>query len=219
MSLKKTTRLYRNHRENQRERILAVAERLFIEKGLDSVSLSDIARATRMTRNTLYEYFPNKQEVAWAIFQKIVEEWSGENRATLQSREGNGFQQVERIITLLFDLLKAHPDHMRFIVEFNTLYAREGNPVRMRQVIVQTWAEAYDVLAQMIRQGIEDSSIRPDVNPSLLSAAILNMVNSVVSRFALFGGLISDEYGIPAQDIYPEICRTFLCGIQSKPAA
>jgi hypothetical protein len=43
----KPTDAYWNHRENQRERILEVAERLFIGSGIDQVSLSDIARTTR----------------------------------------------------------------------------------------------------------------------------------------------------------------------------
>jgi len=212
----KNTQPYRHHRENQRERILEIAEKLFIQKNLDSVSLSDIARSIKMTRNTLYEYFPNKQEIAWAIFQKIVEEWSIQNQDILLANEGSGFQQVEKMIKLLFGLLEAEPDHMRFIVEFNMLYAREGTPDRVRKIIVQTWEESYKKLPQLIRLGIADKSIRADIDPDLLSASILNTVNAVISRFALLGDLISDEYGIPAQDIYQEICRAFLRGIQAK---
>ena len=207
------TKPYHQHRENQRERILEVAERLFIRDGLDGVSLSDIARAARMTRNTLYEYFPNKQEVAWAIFQKIVADGQGFSADWLL-REGTGYQRIEHFMMGMVSLLNVHPEHLRFIVEFNTLYAREGNPTRVRQM----WSGGHQMLADMYRQGIADGSLRPGLNPDLLSAAMANLINAVNSRFALLGELIHEEYGYPVMDIYQEICRAFLRGIQNSPS-
>lgn len=211
-TIQKSSKIYHSHRENQRERILEVAERLLIRKGIDNVSLSEIARETRMTRATLYEYFPNKQEMAWAIFQKIMEDIYVTHAADLSQPQGNGFQRIENFMQMLVGLLETHPEHLRFIVEFNTLYAREGNPARVRQC----WAGGYDMLTQMIRMGMSDGSLRPDLNPDLLAVALLNLLAGMNSRFALLGELIREEYGQPVKDIYQEICRAFLRGIQSS---
>ncbi len=205
---------YQSHRENQRERILEAAEKLFIRDGIDRVNISDIAQAARLSRHTIYEYFPNKQEMAWAIFQKLIEDGQAFFKDQSQP-EGNGFQQLERLIMQMVNHLQAHPEHSRFIVEFNTLYARESSAARLREMIQQSQGPGLALIPQIIRQGIADGSIRPDLDPHLLSAALLNLVNAVNSRFALLGSLISEEYGHPAQDIYQEICRTFLRGIQS----
>ncbi len=202
------TRVYQSHRAHQRERILEVAESLFVRDGIDRVSLSDIARAARITRATLYEYFPNKQEVAWAIFQQMSE---GMPSDWLFKPDGSGLERVEHFMLAMASFLETHPQRLRFIVEFNTLYAREGDPDRVRQA----WAERGDLLVQCIRQGIEDGSIRPDFDPQLLSAAIFNLLNGMNSRFALLGDLIGVEYGQPVMDMYREICRAFLRGIQS----
>jgi AcrR family transcriptional regulator len=67
LSVKKKKETYQNHRDNQRERILDTAERLFIQEGIDNVSISAIADAVRIARRTLYQYFPDKQEISWAI--------------------------------------------------------------------------------------------------------------------------------------------------------
>jgi AcrR family transcriptional regulator len=210
--IQKSSKIYHSHRENQRERILEVAERLLIQKGIDNVSLSEIARETRMTRATLYEYFPNKQEMAWAIFQKIMEDIYVAHASDLSLPQGNGFQRLENFMGMLVGLLETHPEHLRFIVEFNTLYAREGNPARVRQ----GWAGGYDMLTQIIREGKTDGSLRQDLNPDLLAAALLNLTAGMNSRFALLGELIHEEYGQPVQDMYREICRAFLRGIQSS---
>jgi AcrR family transcriptional regulator len=207
---------YHTHRENQRERILVVAEQLFIRAGIDRVSISDIARAARMSRQTVYEYFPNKQEVAWAIFQALVEE----SQALLVEKNltgGSGYQRLESLMKQLTGEMETHPEHARFIVEFNTLYSRESSPAHLLEIFQQTWRGKDNLFVQAIRQGIADGSIRAGVDPELLAAALLNLVNAITSRFALLGGLISAEYGQPAPAIYEEICRAFLRGIQANP--
>jgi AcrR family transcriptional regulator len=211
----KKRKTYQQHRENQRERILQAAEHIFVHDGIDHVSLSDIAEAARITRMTLYEYYPNKQAIAWAVFQKFMEDLQTSFSDELQPPGGNGFQRIEHAMLASIDLLELHPEHLRFLVEFNSLYAREGDPVRLRQVVEHVWPENYDMFTRLIQLGIADGSLRPDLNPGLLSAAILNLLNGMNSRFALLGHLIGEEYGQPVKDIYCEICRSFLRGIQS----
>ena len=207
----KTRKPYQAHRENQRERILDAAEMLFIQRGIDNVGISDIAAAARISRVTLYEYFPNKEEVAWSIFQKLVQQ----PVAIPGSPESSGYQRIERAMMERIDLLEKYPEHLRFIVEFNTLYAREGNPARVRQIVEQGTSGAYDHFAHLIREGIADGSVREDLDPDLLSAALMNMLNALNSRFALLGGLIAEEYGHPVMNMYQEICRAFLRGIEN----
>lgn len=207
-------RIYQNHRDNQRERILEAAEELFIRDGIDNVSISAIASGARIARKTLYEYFPNKQEIAWALMQTITDERTS-NMEQPRILEGNGYQQIESFLHHLVNLLEAHPEHFRFISEFNNLYAREGDPTRVRQI----FGKRGDPLIQMIHQGIADGSICPDVDADLLSAALLNLVSGMNSRFVLLGDQISAEYGQPVMKLYREICRTFLRGICSNPSS
>lgn len=208
-------RVYQAHRQNQRERILSAAEELFIRDGIDRVTLADIARAARLTRKTLYEYFPNKQEIAWAILSGIF----AEGRVAQAAAAGeNGFQRLAAVMERMVQRVTTQPERFRFLVEFNTLYARESSPERMRAVTGRGEAEANDPLAGFIRQGITDGSICPSLDPELAAAAAWNLLSGMNSRFALLGSLISGEYGLPAVDIYQEICRVFLRGIQSTPS-
>jgi AcrR family transcriptional regulator len=212
--VKDTQKTYQNHREIQRERILEAAEILFIRNGIDNVSISSIAAVARIARKTLYEYFPNKQEIAWAIMQKIFTE-----RYTsfdpYQLPEGNGFQRVEYFLFQIISMLELYPEHIRFIAEFDTLYAREGDAIRMRKM----YGLGGDLIIHMIQQGIADGSIRADFDPDLLSASMLNLVSGMNSRFYTLGNQIKDEYGQPVMELYREICRIFLRGIQSNHSA
>ena len=53
------------HETNQA--LLATAQRLFLAKGLESVSTREIAAGAGVGVGTLFNYFPSKEALAWAI--------------------------------------------------------------------------------------------------------------------------------------------------------
>jgi AcrR family transcriptional regulator len=67
--------IYSAHRKSQRERILVVAQELFIEKNIEPVTIADIAAASHLTRATIYKYFPNLKAIAFEIFKAIIAGW------------------------------------------------------------------------------------------------------------------------------------------------
>ncbi|WP_136795732.1 MULTISPECIES: TetR/AcrR family transcriptional regulator [Desulfosediminicola] len=55
---------------NNKERIQDVAEGLFVEKGVHNTSLSDVAKATGISKGTLYYYFSSKNDLIFAITER-----------------------------------------------------------------------------------------------------------------------------------------------------
>lgn len=202
---------YENHYRNQRERILEAAEKLFIQQGIHNVSTTAIAKSARMARITLYEYFPNKEEIAWAIFQKLLEETLAAEQ--FMTQEGSGFQRIEYFMLNLMQAQESNLEHARFMVEFNSLYAREENAARLIQIFN---GGSVNLLNHAVREGISDGSIRSDLDPDLTAAAIGNLISAVSARFSLLGDHIGEEYGLPWMSICLEIIRTFLRGIRSS---
>ncbi|MCS6825835.1 MAG: TetR/AcrR family transcriptional regulator, partial [Caldilinea sp.] len=161
----------------------------------------------------VYQYFPDKEEIAWALFQRIFEQWSAVSQ-TLPI-VGNGYQKLEFLVMQNIENFEANRHHLRFIVEFDALYARQAGAERVRRILEGIKIGSKEWVAQTIRQGIADGSIRPDVEPELTAAALMNLLSGMNGRFALLGDLVAEEYGAPTLTIYREICRTFLRGIQS----
>lgn len=64
-----------------KEKILSCAEELFIQYGIRSVTMDDVAREASMSKKTLYQYFDNKDglvsEVALNHFEKETKEFEG----------------------------------------------------------------------------------------------------------------------------------------------
>lgn len=56
-----------------KERILNVAEQLFVEKGVKNTSLSDVARAAEISKGTLYYYFSTKNDLIFEITERQMD--------------------------------------------------------------------------------------------------------------------------------------------------
>lgn len=58
--------------ESMEDRILASAEQLFLERGFDGTSMSDIAAKAGINRPTLHYYFRTKDKMFRAVLSRIV---------------------------------------------------------------------------------------------------------------------------------------------------
>lgn len=212
-----TTKIYANHRESQREWILQVAEDLFIDQGIEKVTIADIASAARLTRATLYKYFTSKEQMAQEIFRIVTQGWAERGQREVWSVPGTGFESVERFLQSHFHYLYENPREAHFIAEFNYLYAKEWSVETMTTILAETLGEERAALLNSIRRGQEDGSIRTDISPEVLLAVIFNFNSSLISRLGTFGTKIEGEYGLSVQDIFEPICRVFLDGLKAVP--
>ena len=63
----------RHQVDEQRSSILDAAEALFLQNGLESTRMIDIAAQAGITKVTLYRYFPNRDVIALAIHARMME--------------------------------------------------------------------------------------------------------------------------------------------------
>ncbi|MFN8531106.1 MAG: TetR/AcrR family transcriptional regulator [Anaerolineae bacterium] len=210
-----TTRIYANHRETQREWILQVAEDLFIDKGIEKVTIADIAQTARLTRATLYKYFASKEHMAQQIFHLVTQGWAERNEREVWGIPGSGFERIERFINSHFNYLFQNPREARFVAEFNALYAKEWPVDTMMELLTETLGQDRRNLLETIQQGQADGSVRRDIVPDHLVAVIFNFSSSLLSRLGEFGDKVEGEYGISVQTIFAEISRVFLDGLKA----
>lgn len=68
-------------RDERRERILWAAKRMLLEKGLDEVSMDDVAAAAGTTKPTVYAHFKSKDELVSAVIEYIRSMFRGKLRS------------------------------------------------------------------------------------------------------------------------------------------
>lgn len=209
-----STTIYVNHRESQREGILEAAEELFIQKGIEQVTIGKIAKEARLTRATIYKYFSNKEEIAKEIYANVTKGWRERHEKEVWPFSGNGYQRLENFLLSFFEYLFQNPREASFVAELNYLYAKQWSAEFFIETMRENLQEDYDFVQESIRKGIEDGSLRTDIDAELILAAFFNFLPGMLNRLGGMGDKVETEFGRSTQTIFIQICHIFLDGLK-----
>ncbi|MFH8338345.1 TetR/AcrR family transcriptional regulator [Streptomyces sp. AM6-12] len=156
-----------------RQYISDVATGLFVERGFDAVTVAEIADAANVSVNTVYNYFPAKEDLFFDRSAGMVDRlarWvrgrrEGESAAVAVLRELR--EEIEAVSPRV-GLLAGYADFMRVIEEAPTLRSR-------------LWALAQEVeanLEQALRE--ETGAAGDDELPRLMAGQISWVYGTVV---------------------------------------
>jgi AcrR family transcriptional regulator len=205
---------YSSHRERQRRRILEAAERLFDERGIDRVTIADIVNAAGIRASTLYEYFSNKDDVVWAILADMMADHAGYAKRAMDTAE-TALAKITALLEFMAGGLASAPSKIRFMAQFDAMYARQWSPERLLSLEAQLNPGGFRYFTTLIRDGIADGSLRPDLDPDLTMHAVINAVIGAQRRLASLGNRVELEYGHPIDRLFRETIRVILLGLRA----
>lgn len=205
---------YSSHRERQRRRILDAAGKLFDERGIDRVTVADIVNGAGIRASTLYEYFSNKDDVVWAIVADVFAD-AAVRASQAMSSASTALDKIAALLDFMADGLAHDQAAVRFLAQFDALYARQWSPERLLSLEAQVSPGGLRQLSDLIRDGIADGSLRPDLDPNLTMHAVINAVIGAQRRLASLGSRVELEYGHPVDRLFRETIRIILLGLRS----
>ena len=97
------------HVRQQTQRIHTAARKLFAEQGFLSTDLGDIAREVGLARNSLYRYFPSKDELLLKLIEADMAPHL-ERLATLADDFPEPVDRIAAVVNFQFDLATG-PEH------------------------------------------------------------------------------------------------------------
>ena len=113
---KDTRKLRTRKKERTRNTIITEATKLFNEKNYDEVLLEDIAEASFISRQTLYNYFKNKEDVHYAVGNQVYKE-DNEEMEKIVNADKTGKEQLLDICMKLFESSKEKPILLKVVRE------------------------------------------------------------------------------------------------------
>jgi len=207
-------RTYHIHRERQSRRILAAAERLFDEHGIDRVTMTEIISATELRTSTIYQYFSSKDDIVWAILEAVLADFSARAQMAID-RETTALAKITALLELMADDLTQRQEKVRFLAQFDAMYARDWPAERLLTLEAQINPEGFEHFSRLIREGIADGSLRADLDPELTLHAVINAVVGAQRRLASLGSRVEKEYGQPIDRLFRETIRLVLLGLRA----
>ncbi len=131
-----------------KDRILQKAEQLFFRVGVKSVTMDDIARELGVSKKTIYQHFPDKDEI---VYQTVVQEMVKDQCEFEALRDGQ-YNAIERIMhgtemmrqqfadmnpSLIYDVQKYHPRAWQVFQQHKHGFILNGIREELRQGIAE----------------------------------------------------------------------------------
>jgi AcrR family transcriptional regulator len=160
-----------------KERVEKAAVELFAARGLDGVSIGDIAAAAGVSQGALYRHYPSKEDLAWSLFSSAYVRTGGE-LDEIRRREHGFPAQLAAMVAHFCALYDRDPALFRFM-----LIAQHGLLPRIRPDQRTPVGTVADAVADAVRNG----EIAP-VEPQAATAAVFGIVLQT-ALFHIYGSL------------------------------
>ena len=143
-----------------KQEILEHALTLFMNKGYEGASMSDLAAATGIKKASLYAHYSGKEEIFSAVFTGVLEEYR-ETIAllTLRRDEESALTRLERMFRAF--LRYCHNNPRMYFWDRYFYFAPEFIKERMERETRETQGEFLQVIQSAISEGIARGEIRP----------------------------------------------------------
>lgn len=96
------------HRAQTRERILDAVSALTRQRGVDSVSLTEVAEAAGVTRTALYNYFPDKPALLLAFAEEVTGLFMRRYEEQVTA-DDTAAERLDRFLRLQLEGIVEHP--------------------------------------------------------------------------------------------------------------
>ena len=162
-----------------RERILAAARDLFIQRGVQQTSLRDIAEQLGISKPALYYHFDSREALLQSIVQPLIDDCN----TFIASREAARPVDARALLAGYFDLLQTHREVLTLLVRDLSTLGALGLGARLlesRRRLIGLLAGPQASVADRVRAtvaigGLSDSVVElAEVNAEWIKAAAVD---------------------------------------------
>lgn len=143
--------------QTRRNQILEAAEKVFAARGIDNARMDDIVRESGLSKGALYWYYRSKDAIIHALVDRF---FGGEIRRTEQlvEAEGSATERIQQFLKNLIGEIRGMELLLPLGYEFFAMTARSQ---AARESLQQYYRRYIELLAQMVKQGIDAGEFRP----------------------------------------------------------
>jgi TetR/AcrR family transcriptional regulator, cholesterol catabolism regulator len=203
---------------SRREEIVETARTLFAANGFRNTSMRDIADACGMLAGSLYTHFESKNEILFLVLDPMFEDFVEAQTKALEN-VGSGAESVEAMIRAAIPVFFRHPDTVTIVRDdwFDIVNVEEFDKA------LELSSQGMLIWIKVLRSGIEDGSIRPNLNPEIAARMITSSLFAVADP-RRYGTLSIPNLLVEATAVEEEIVRLLMPGLvteawASKPSA
>jgi AcrR family transcriptional regulator len=160
-------RTQEQRRAETERRVLDAALALIARSGSRAVTLAEVGEAAGYSRGIVYHHFGSRERLLEAVVDEA-------QRFDVPAYQGDGLDHLVRIIeAYLRNVVRRTPSARAFLQLWGEAIA--ADPV-LAPLFARRDADFRQFLANVVRQGVADGSIRPDANPAAAAVLIVALL-------------------------------------------
>lgn len=169
--------------EERQGQIIAAAKSLFLEEGIDHVSMRKIARKVGITQAAIYQHFENKEAILFVIIEDFFADLIVAFEAAV-SAEADPLARLRRAMRIYVDFGLSRTEEYRLV-----FMTGKSNLVRAGVALPRTeeaklrpskGSLAFGMLDDSVHEAVE-SGLARDLDPDLVAEAIWAAGHGIVS--------------------------------------
>jgi len=166
-------------KEERRNSILDAAEEVFSSTGVREASMAEVAERAEVSKGTLYLYFSSKEEIYLGINHRALKILRAMFE-TVMATGDPGIEKIRGIGRAYYEFSQKHPHYFEAMMHFDAEVTNleEAGPVGLE--CHKEGMEVLGLVAQAIRTGIEDGSIRSDLDPMKTAVLLWAQTDGVI---------------------------------------
>jgi TetR/AcrR family transcriptional regulator len=187
-------------KEQRRNTIIDAAEKVFFTKSLESSTMDDVAAQAELSKGTLYLYFKSKEDLYLAIHLR------GNRILTKMFKEAvqnfkSGLEKVRAIGRAYFKYYRKYPDYFNAMIYYESrpIDYNDENSIAMEcQIEGKTTMQ---ILIDAIKHGINDGSIRSDIDPLKTAITLWGQSTGIIQIAAVKNEMIQHNFQLTDTEI------------------
>jgi AcrR family transcriptional regulator len=135
--------------EVRKNELLDVAEELFLEKGYDKTSVSDIVKKNGVAQGTFYYHFSSKEEIVEALAERFIQMLVAILQEIVDDRQTNAIGKIE----IIAQRLLRYDDNKDYLLEY---VHREKNAILHQKLAGKAFLTFSPLIRKILEQGIDE---------------------------------------------------------------
>ena len=161
-----------------RTRILVAAADLFVAEGYQKARLAQVAKVAEVSRSTLYEHFPGKDQLLVAINHQLIDSYQQLMQGTLAGRPS----ATDAIHSWLETAIKPTNEHKALL---KLMFSDEvqSNLLLNHDEILSSMKTTRKLISKCLRQGVSEGEFISSLNINATATSLQNL-HSLLTRQA-----------------------------------
>ncbi|WP_340559762.1 TetR/AcrR family transcriptional regulator [Streptomyces sp. GSL17-111] len=179
--------------------LLAVAVRVFNERGYDGTSMEHLSKAAGISKSSIYHHVRGKEELLRRAVARALDGLFG-ILAEPGATDGRAVERLEYVTRRTAEVLMAELPYVTLLLRVH------GNTDTERWALARR-REFDQQVAELLKQAAAEGDLRTDIDVRLATRLLFGMINSIVEWYR-------PERGSAAPEVSAAVVRMAFAGLR-----